>query len=92
MKHSEFNNFAGHSIDFHPIAKADTVFSHEHEPTQETDDEILQRHGQARAGEPQNRSKLAWRPENHQQDEQHRADLHYHPRQRPHRFDLPAIE
>ena len=34
--------------------KADAVFPHEHEPAQEADDEILQRHGKAGAGEPQN--------------------------------------
>ena len=51
MEHPQLDHFAGHAVDLHPIAEADAVFPHEHEPTEETHDEILQGYRQARACE-----------------------------------------
>jgi len=39
VEHPELDHFAGHAVDLHPIAEADAVFPHEHEPTEETHDE-----------------------------------------------------
>src|SRR5206468_10576194 len=40
---ADFDHFAAHAIDLDPIALPNSVFSHEHEPAEEADDEILQR-------------------------------------------------
>src|SRR6516165_12219145 len=49
-KNAEFDHFTSHTVNLHPIAEADAVLPHEREPSEEADDEILERHGKAGAG------------------------------------------
>src|SRR5215472_9590206 len=66
VERPDLNDFPGHAVDFHPIAQANPVPAHEHEPADESDDEVLQRNGQTRSRQSKERSELARRPEDHQ--------------------------
>src|SRR5260370_13807135 len=52
VKHSQLDNFAADAVDFHPVAEANAIFPHEHQPANEGYDEILECVGQARAAKP----------------------------------------
>ena len=75
MKHSELDDFAADAVNFYPIANANSVFSHQHEPAKKCDDEILHGDGEARAHKSQNRPELARRTENHQQNQEKSEQL-----------------
>src|SRR5215469_7576999 len=79
VERPDLNDFPGHAVDFHPIAQANSVPAHEHEPTDESDDQALQRNGQARSRQSEERSELARRPEDHEQNQKERAYLRSHP-------------
>lgn len=69
MEQSDFDDFAAHAVDFHPIAVANSVLPHQHEPAEKSDDKILHRNRKPRAGEGQNRRHLAGHAENNHQNQ-----------------------
>ncbi len=66
VEHAELYDFAGDAVDFDPVAKANSIFAHQHEPTDEADDEIFQRNGEAGAGEAEERAEVGRRTEDAQ--------------------------
>src|SRR5580692_11025998 len=47
MEHAEFGHFTADTVDFDPIAETNAVAAHQHQPTEERDDEVLQRDREA---------------------------------------------
>src|ERR1700685_738377 len=67
---------AAHAIDLPPITDADSVFSHEHEPTEEGDDEVLHGHGQPGASQAEHGSGLTGHAENDKKNDKRAQRLH----------------
>ena len=65
MEHPELHDLAGHAVDLDPVAEADTVPAHQHEPAGEGDQEVLERHREARACQAEEGAELGRRPDNH---------------------------
>jgi len=66
VEHPKLHYFAGHAVDFDPVAEADAVLAHQHEPAEEAQDEVLERNGEARARKAEKSPELARRPEDKQ--------------------------
>ena len=69
VEHPELDDLAGHAVDFDEVADADAVLSHQHEPAEEADDEVLERDGQSGAGQPEERAEVVRWTEDDEQDE-----------------------
>src|SRR5260370_4541634 len=67
VEHPELDYFAGHAVDFHPIAEANAIFPHQHEPPQETHDEVFQRDGKASPSQAPKCSNLSRRAKDTQE-------------------------
>src|SRR5215471_12082443 len=80
VKHSDLNDFAGDTVNLHPITKPDSVLAHQHEPSQEPDDEVLQRNRKSRSRKTDKSSELRRRTKNHKEDEEERQNLKSHAR------------
>src|SRR5437879_817007 len=91
MKHTELDDFARHAVDLHPVAQANTVFPHQHKPTDEAHNEIFESNREARAREPEKSAKLPRGTENHQKDEEHGNNLHRYASDGVKRLDLAAV-
>ena len=92
IEHSELDDFAGHAVDLDEIADANAVLAHQHEPADEADDEVLERHGEAGAGESEEGAEVVGRAEDDEQDEQHGDDLQRHARHHVERLRAPPID
>ena len=70
-----FNHFTDNAIDLHPITDANAIASHQHEPANESHDEIFEGDGQPCAGQPKDGRHLAWDSEQHEENQQHTDGL-----------------
>ena len=91
VERANFDDFAGHAVDFHPIAQANSIFSHQHKPADEANDEILESYRETRAGKPEKRTELSWQTENHQEYEKHGSHLYGHASDGVKRLYLAAV-
>src|SRR6202451_888186 len=92
MKHSQLDDFAGHAVDLNPITQSDSIPAHQHKPAKESDDEILQRDGQARARESKKSCEIWWWPKNHEQNENQADSLKHHACYGAQGFDLAPVQ
>ena len=87
LQQPDFDHLAGHAVDLNPVAHADAVAPHQHEPSKECDDEILHRHRQPGARQAEHRRRLRGHAENNEADHDraHRLRRKFH--HRPQRVD-----
>src|SRR5256884_2908731 len=74
-KHTELDHLTAHAVDLDPVADAHAVPAHQHEPADEGDDEVLERHGETCAGETEHGAQLPRYSDQHQEDDHHADDL-----------------
>src|SRR5437762_10253129 len=74
-KHTELDHLAAHTVDLDPVADPHAVPAHQHEPADEGDDEVLERHCEARAGETEHGAQLPGYSYHYQEDDHHADDL-----------------
>ena len=58
VEDAHLHHLAADAVDLHPVADADAVTAHEHEPAEEGHDEVLERHGEAGTGEAEHGREL----------------------------------
>src|SRR5258706_506550 len=92
VKHPKLNHFACHAIDLHPAAQTDSVLTHQYKPAEKAHNEILQRHSEAGACQPQNRTELTWGAEDDQQNEEYRENLQRNAGNSAQRLHLAPVE
>jgi hypothetical protein len=92
VEHAELDDLPRDAVDLHQIADADAVASHQHEPSDEPDDEILERDRESRAGESQEGADIIGRPEDHEQDEQDPQHLERDARHHVQRLRAPTVD
>src|SRR5580704_16550604 len=88
---ADLHNFAADTIDLDPVADANAVASHQHEPADEADDEVFQRHREAGAGQPEHCRGLAWHAEYDEDNEQKSDRLHGKPDHRAQANEPPLL-
>src|ERR1700722_10385269 len=71
MEHAELGHFTADAVDFHPVAETNAVAAHQHQPTEERDDEILQRDRKARAHDADHGAELRRYADENQQNDNH---------------------
>ena len=59
LEDSDLGHLAGHAVDLDEIAGPNAVWSEKPEPSEEPDDEILERDRESRAGEAEKRAEIA---------------------------------
>src|SRR5215472_12242519 len=91
MNQSNFENFPANSVDFHPISRANAVFTHQDKPAKEADDEVFHRHGQSGASKRYDRRKVIGWSKNNQKNEDHAGTLQRKQCQRSHGVELAAV-
>ena len=83
LQQPDLDYLTGHTVDFNPVAHADSIPSHQDEPPEERNDEILHGNGQPRARQAENGRSLRRHSNNDEQYEQcaHRLspELHHRP-------------
>src|SRR5882672_5125187 len=67
---ADLDDFADDAIDLNPVADLQAIAPHQHEPSEEADDEVLERDGQARACKPENGCRVVGDAEHNADDEQ----------------------
>src|SRR6201999_1093036 len=92
VEHAEFGDFAADAVDFDPVAKPDSVAAHEHEPAEESDDEILEGNRQAGADYPQGGRELARHSDHYQQNDERGHHAQAHTDDAAQRLDLAPIQ
>jgi len=73
---SHFYDFASNAVDLYPVADPDAILTHQHEPAEEPQDEVLQDHCEAGCGEANDGRQLARGSKHNQQDKQEGDDLY----------------
>ena len=91
-QHPELHHLAAHAVDLDPVAEADAVLAHQHEPADEGDDEILERDREAGAREPHHGAELPRHPDDDQHDEHHAENLQRDPDHAAKRPELAAVD
>ena len=76
MSKSDFDDLAADAVDLDPVADANAVAPHQHEPAEEGDDEIFHRDRQAGAGQAEHRRRLCGHAEDDEQNHQRAHGLH----------------
>src|SRR5450755_3992086 len=74
----DFDDLAADTVDLYPVANSDSALTHEYEPAEKGDDEVLQNNGESGGGQAENGGHLAGGPEHHKQDEQRAEELNAH--------------
>ena len=91
FQQTDLDDFSADAVDLDPVADADAVAPHQHEPSKEGDDEVFHGDGQACARQAQDRSRLRGHAENDEQncDRAHRLRREFH--HRPQRVDALVL-
>src|SRR3984957_6529397 len=92
MKHAELDDLAADTIDFDPVAKPHAILSHQHQPADESDYEVLQGHREAGADDAQHRGELRRHSDQHQQDHDDAQDLEAHARDTAQGLHLAPVD
>src|SRR5260221_7835938 len=92
MKHSEFGHLAADAVDLDPVSQANAVSAHQHQPAEEGHDEVLQRHRQPGAHDPDHGPELAGHADENEQDDDRGDHSQTDPREAAKGFDLPAVQ
>src|SRR5215813_3191904 len=90
-KQTELNYFADNTIDLHPVPYANSVWSHQNEPTAKRQNEILKDHREARGYQTYDGWHLSRHSEDYQQDQQEPEDLCPQTQNRAHCLFLAKI-
>src|SRR6202051_1389991 len=92
MEHAEFRDFAADTVDFHPVAETNAVAAHQHQPTEERYDEVLQRDGEARAHNADHGAELSRHADDDQQNDYHGDNSQGDASDAAQSLDLPPIQ
>src|ERR1700719_2454442 len=92
VQHAEFRDLAADSVDFHPVTETNAVAPHQHKPSEESDDEVLESNRQAGADDTARRRKLTRHAHHDQQNDQDGDDAQAHARDAAQRFNLSPIQ
>src|SRR5580658_8795135 len=92
VKQPDLQHFSPDAVDLDPVAGANAILAHQHEPAKEPNDEIFHGHRQARPGEREDGRKVGGNPENNQQNQQHAEGLQHEQDQSAHRVHLEAFK
>src|SRR5579864_5022048 len=91
VEQAHLEHFSSHSIDFHPVSRANAVLAHQYEPSKETHNEIFQSHCKPGACESHHRREIAGLSENDEKDQDDSDRLHCKQDHRPHRLKLTLL-
>src|SRR5262249_18668526 len=91
LQQSHFYHLAANAVDLHPIAGPNAVRTHQYEPADESDNEVLQGHSQSSSGKSQHCSQLVGRAKDHYQDQGHPYDLYCKARGDADSMPAPAV-
>ena len=72
----DLDYLTGHTVDFNPVAHANSIPSHQDEPPEERNDEILHRNGESGARKSQHSGRLVGHSENHDDRCESRESFH----------------
>src|SRR5882762_368433 len=68
VEHAEFRDFAADAVDFHPVAEANAIATHQHQPPEKSHDEVLQRDREACAHDADHGAELSRYTDDDEQD------------------------
>src|SRR6267154_2074822 len=92
VKHPKFGHLAADAVDLDPVSQANAVSAHQHQPAEEGHDEVLQRHRQSGAHDPDHGPELAGHADENEQDDDRGDHSQTNPREAAKGFDLPAVQ
>ena len=70
FQQADFDDFTADAVDFHPIAHADSILSHQFEPAEKGNDEVLHDDGKPGGRQPDDRGHLSRGSHDDKQDKQ----------------------
>ena len=89
---ADFDRLAGHAVNLHTVANMDAALTHQHEPAEEGDDEVLHDNRKAGSGKAKDGGHLARDAEDDQEDEHHPGELYAQLEDDPQRVRAAPVE